>query len=316
MKIKAFKNKITGSIAWRGAHPLATVYTDEYYLTNEELWQPIYDLFELNKIYCENCLETMSRMEDEVIDLTVTSPPYDNLRTYNGYSFPFEEIAKELFRVVKYGGVVVWVVNDATVNGSETGTSFKQALYFKEIGFSLHDTMIWKKKTPLPNDPKQNRYIGAFEYMFVFSKGKPKTCNYLYEDCQEAGKVKTGTARKPNGEIRIDRIKNRKDKPVKDKKPLYNIWEFFYNGNGTGHPAAFPEKLAYNHIYSWSNEGDLIYDPFMGSGTTAIVAHLLNRKWIGSEISSDYCELAEKRIKPYLQQLELFHTPPSSGEAA
>jgi len=131
---------------------------------------------QINKVYNENCLDTMSRMPDEFIDLTVTSPPYDNLRTYNGYSFDFESIAKELYRVTKEGGVVVWIVGDATINGSESGTSFRQALYFKEIGFNLHDTMIYNKNARFPENV---RYYQEFEYMFVFSKGKPKAFNAL-----------------------------------------------------------------------------------------------------------------------------------------
>lgn len=254
---------------------------------------------EINKIYNENCLETMAKMSDCFVDLTVTSPPYDGLRTYNGYSFPFEDIAKELYRITKQGGVLVWVVGDATVKGSESGTSFKQALYFKEIGFNLHDTMIWKKKNPIPNDPRQNRYIQAFEYMFVFTKnGKPKTCNYITEPCFMAGiDAGTGTARKQNGEIRTDRKEKRKGKVVKDLKPLMNIWDY---SNGTiykEHPASFPEILCNDHIISWSNENDLVYDCFMGSGTTAKIALLNNRKFIGSEISEEYCKIAETRIK-------------------
>src|SRR5574343_288449 len=142
---------------------------------------------EINKIYTENCLETMARMPDGFIDLTVTSPPYDNLRTYNGYEFDFEPIARELYRVTKKGGVVVWVVGDATVNGSETGTSFRQALYFKEIGFNLHDTMIWNKNNTTPQI-KTKRYTQSFEYMFILSKGKTKTCNYILQDCLHIGK--------------------------------------------------------------------------------------------------------------------------------
>ena len=124
---------------------------------------------EINKIYNENCLETMAKMPDNFIDLTVTSPPYDNLRTYKGYSFDFENVAKELYRITKIGGVVVWIVGDATIKGSETGTSFRQALFFKEIGFNLHDTMIYQKSVPPMND---KRYQHNFEYMFVFVKDK------------------------------------------------------------------------------------------------------------------------------------------------
>ena len=252
----------------------------------------------LNNIYNENCLDTMSRMEDNFIDLVVTSPPYDDMRTYNGYCFDFESVAKELFRVTKKGGVVVWIVNDKTEKGSETGTGFKQALYFMGCGFNLHDTMIWKKKNPIPNDPRQNRYIQGFEFMYVLSKGKPKTCNYLKVPCLMAGiDAGTGTARKQNGDIRTDRKEKRKGKVVKDKKPLTNIWEY---SNGTiykKHPASFPSDLASDHIISWSNEKDLVYDPFMGSGTTAKMAKLNNRNYIGSEISAEYCEIIEERLK-------------------
>lgn len=252
----------------------------------------------INKIHNENCLETMAKMPDNFIDLTVTSPPYDGLRTYNGYSFDFESIAKELYRVTKNGGVVVWNVSDATVKGSETGTSFKQALFFKECGFNLHDTMIWSKKNPLPNDPKQKRYIQKIEYMFVLSKKTPKVCNYITEPCIMAGIVAgSGTSRKANGDIRADRKKNRKGKQVKDVKPLSNIWEY---SNGTlckEHPASFPEQLANDHIISWSNENDIVYDCFSGSGTTAKMSIINNRKWIASEMSAEYCEIIKERVK-------------------
>ena len=253
---------------------------------------------EINKIYTENCIETMAKMPDCFVELTVTSPPYDNLRTYNGYSFDFEAVAKELYRVTKQGGVVVWVVGDATVKGSETGTSFKQALYFKEIGFNLHDTMIYRKINPPPiNSP---RYNSAFEYMFVFTKGKISTFNPITEPCKFAGKINKGTIRLQNGKTKN---KTGYGRHCKDTKPLTNIWEYSVGYCSTSndkdvfkHPAVFPEKLANDHILSWSNEGDLVYDPFMGSGTTAKMAILNKRNWIGSEISQEYCEIAEKRI--------------------
>ena len=257
---------------------------------------------EVNKIYNENCLETMAKMPDCFVDLTVTSPPYDNLRTYNGYSFDFEAVAKELYRVTKQGGVVVWVVGDATIKGSETGTSFRQALYFKEIGFNLHDTMIYGKNGSLPLN--SNRYEPIFEYMFVFSKGKPKSLNKLMEPCKNAGKITTGTFRGIDGGMKH---KTGLGRPIKDTKVKGNIW-FYDVGNykttkdaiAMGHPAIFPEQLANDHIISWSNEGDLVYDPFMGSGTTAKMAILNKRNWIGSEISQEYCEIAEKRINENL----------------
>ena len=253
---------------------------------------------EINKIYTENCLETMARMPDGFVDLTVTSPPYDNLRTYNGYSFDFEAVAKELYRVTKQGGVVVWIVGDATIKGSETGTSFKQALYFKEIGFNLHDTMIWIKPDPIPLT--HNRYEQSFEYMYVFSKGKPSTFNPIKVATKLGGKIenmKNWSNKDKNQSKRIrDEIIIRNTERIK-----HNSWIISVNdGVKLNHPAKFPEKLAEDHILSWSNEGDLVYDPFMGSGTTAKMAIANKRNWIGSEISKEYCEIAEKRINENL----------------
>jgi DNA modification methylase len=246
---------------------------------------------EINKCYNENCLDTMARMSDNFIDLTVTSPPYDNLRTYNGYSFDFEDVAKELFRVTKQGGVVVWVVGDATIKGSETGTSFKQALYFKEVGFNLHDTMIWQKTNPMPKG-KTKRYFDVFEYMFIFSKGIPKTFNPIMVDCKMGEKIYDYTWKNMGGE------NGRTKKTLVLNKQRYknNIWGIAVAQNKTKHPAVFPEQLANDHIISWSNEGDLVYDPFMGSGTTAKRAILNKRNWIGSEISEEYCKIIERRI--------------------
>jgi len=233
-------------------------------------------------IYNEDCLETMKRMPDGHIDLTLTSPPYDNLRTYNGYSFDFEAIAKELYRVTKPDGMLVWIVGDAVINGSESGSSFKQALYFMSLGFKLHDTMIYEKNSPAyPARADSNRYTQIFEYMFVFAKGKvPKQ---LICD-------------KPNKWAGHKDFSGKLKNPVPDFSPRNNIWKYTTSFNGWKHPAPFPEALAHDHIISWSKEGDLIYDPFMGSGTTAYVAKELKREWIGSEISSEYCEMINKRL--------------------
>jgi DNA modification methylase len=265
----------------------------------------------VNTIYNENCLDTMARMPDNFIDLTVTSPPYDGLRDYNGFSFPFEEIAKELYRVTKVGGVVVWVVGDATVNGSESCTSFIQALHFKNIvGFNLHDTMIYNKDAfPFP---ESNRYYQQFEYMFVLSKGIPKTSNLIADKINSKFGSKMYKNRISDGSfIEMHGAKN--GKTIGEFGVRGNIWNIGIGKNKSTkdeyafkHPAIFPEKLAADHIHSWSNEGDLIYDPFMGSGTTAKMAHIYKRNWIGSEISSEYVELAYKRLKPYLTQQTLF----------
>ena len=263
-------------------------------------------MLELNKLYCENCLDTMSRMPDNFIDLTVTSPPYDKLRDYKGYSFDFESIAKELYRVTKKGGVVVWVVGDATINGSETGTSFRQALYFMEIGFDLYDTMIYQKHSAFPTNV---RYSQDFEYMFVLSNGKPKSFNpimkFTSRNLNNRTKPELSKDRTKSGEL-IKKIIKPGDECV-----IPNIWNFEIAINHsqdkkTGHPAVFPEKLAQDHIKSWSSETDIVYDPFSGSGTTAKMAHLLKRRWIGSETSQEYVDLANKRLWPYLNQKTIF----------
>jgi site-specific DNA-methyltransferase (adenine-specific) len=247
-----------------------------------------------------DCFEKMKDLRDNSIDLTVTSPPYDNLRNYggiiDGWSFEkFQGIAKELYRITKDGGVVVWVVGDATIKGSETGSSFRQALYFKECGFNLHDTMIWTKNA-IPYDPKCNRYWQGFEYMFVLSKGKPKTCNYLTEPCKLAGKPKTNDY----GQKRIDGT-NREDRRddnrvIKETKVKTNVWHFAPDGQKTNHPAVFPRQLALDHILSWSNEGDVVFDPFTGSGTTGIMAILNDRNFIGIELNEEYFKIAKERI--------------------
>jgi site-specific DNA-methyltransferase (adenine-specific) len=232
-----------------------------------------------------DCLEVMKSIGSNSIDLTVTSPPYDNLRTYNGYTFDFEGIAKELYRVTKDGGVVVWIVGDATIKGSETGTSFRQALYFMECGFNLHDTMIYEKNSSsYPANNKSNRYSQIFEYMFIFSKEKPNTTNLIKDKANKWAGHKDFSGK----------LKN----PVPDFSPRNNIWKYTTSFNDkTGHPAVFPEQLAHDHIISWSNEGDTILDCFLGSGTTGKMAKQLNRNFIGIEISQEYLDIAKKRIE-------------------
>lgn len=253
------------------------------------------------EIYNESNLDTMSRMPDNCIDLTVTSPPYDNLRTYNGYSFDFQSVTKELYRVTKKGGVVVWVVGDATVNGSETGTSFKQALYFMQCGFNLHDTMIYQKSGA--GAVGSNKcYIQNFEYMFVFSKGKIKTTN-LIED-RKNKKVCTTIANGSRCKNNADNERKYRIITTKEYGKRFNIWQIEQRNNQDEfhllHPAPFPQQLANDHIISWSNEGDVIYDPFGGSGTTCKMAYLSKRKSIMSEISTEYCELSKQRLSEYL----------------
>jgi site-specific DNA-methyltransferase (adenine-specific) len=246
----------------------------------------------LNEIHVENCLDTMKLMPDGFVDLVLTSPPYDNLRTYNGYSFDFDSVVEQLFRVVKDGGVVVWVVGDATVNGSETGTSFRQALGFMDAGFRLHDTMIYAKNNPIPLT--HNRYEQQFEYMFIFSKGKPKTFSPKLKLNKYVGGSIGKFYQKASDK---DTSKANTDKPIKKVSIENNIWFYSVGRNKYKHPAPFPEQLALDHVESWSVEGDVVYDPFMGSGTTAKACVLTGRAWLGSEISDEYVEIAKKRLQ-------------------
>lgn len=260
-----------------------------------------------NYIKLGDCVELMKEIPDDFIDLTVTSPPYDNLRDYNNevtWNFEkFKEVAKELFRITKPGGVVVWVVGDATIKGSETGTSFRQALYFKEIGFNLHDTMIYQKNGY--QFPETNRYYPAFEYMFIFSKGKPKTANLIADKPNKTyGEKVTGNERNPDGTLKLrPAVKNKTNRVVKEFGVRTNVWQYSpgYNKSTKDkyaykHPAIFPEQLAEDHILTWSNPGDIVFDPFLGSGTTAKMAVLNDRKYIGFEISKEYFNVASQRL--------------------
>ena len=249
-----------------------------------------------------DCLERMKEIPDGSVDLTVTSPPYDNLRTYNNSldwgEHVWKPVLEELFRVTKKGGVVVWVVGDATIEGSETGTSFRQALYAKEIGFWFHDTMIWRKTNPTPTDPRIGRYTQSFEYMFIFSKEKP-VHNLQRTPCKMAGQVVnsiTASQLKNDGSVRLDRVLKRRDVPVQNTKIFDNVWDIAVRAKNLGHPAAFPELIAERHILSWSNEGDTVLDPFMGSGTTGKMALINNRKFIGIEKDAGYFEVAKQRL--------------------
>lgn len=254
-------------------------------------------MLELNKIYNMDCLDGMRLIDDNIVDLTVTSPPYDNLRKYNGFSWDFENVAKELYRITKDGGVVVWIVADATINGNETGTSFRQALYFKECGFNLHDTMIWNKKN-CSSIGSLNRYENVFEYMFVFSKGKPKTANIIKDKPNKrAGEKQNSSIRQQNGVVR--KTSGYGKRAIAEFGRRSNVWDIFpcKSNKERLHPAPFPEKLVQDHIITWSNECDLNLDPFMGSGTTGKLASINNRNYIGFEISKEYCDIANKRIK-------------------
>ena len=247
------------------------------------------------EIFCGDCVSVMSTFDANIVDLTVTSPPYDTLRNYQGslewnYDI-FKNVAQELYRITANGGIVVWVVGDATFKGSETGSSFKQALYFKEVGFNLLDTMIWRKTNPMPQ-VKQPRYSQEFEYMFVFSKGKPKSFNPIMVPTKCGGQRYNSTCKNMGGEN--GRVK--KDFCINSEKVKGNVWDIAISSNKTNHPAVFPLQIPFDHILSWTNEGDLVFDPFLGSGTTGIAAVQLKRKFIGVDKVDEYCIIAKERI--------------------
>lgn len=249
-------------------------------------------------LHCGDNCEVMRGLSSESIDLVVTSPPYDDLRTYGGHSWDFEGVAAQLTRLLKPGGVIVWIVNDQTINGSETGTSMRQALHFMSLGLNLHDTMIWRKAgCPFP---ETNRYYPVFEFMYVFSRGKPSSCNLICDrENIGAGRIVSGTDRQQNGTtLPCNSVKRGLNKLIKPFGARYNVWDIPHTGKaGSEHPAPFPESLARDHILSWSNEGDVVLDPFSGSGTTLKMARATGRKAIGIEINEQYCEIAVKRLQ-------------------
>jgi len=257
-------------------------------------------------IYNEDCIATLERMPDGVLDMTITSPPYDDLRKYNGYHFRVDKIAALLFQKTKPGGVVIWVVGDRTLNGDETLTSFRQAITFQETGFNVHDTMIYAKNNPIPSDSGK-RYRQCFEYMFCFSKGRPKTFNPITQMIKQEKAFKSFRITKVGrNDLAHDHVAPKERKV--DNIFYYGDSEIFYYNVGTSssrdkvafsHPAIFPEQLAHDQISTWTNEGDVVYDPFLGSGTTTKVAETLKRNWLGSEISSEYVAIAESRMAPY-----------------
>ena len=259
------------------------------------------------EIILGDCVEEMRKMDDNCVDLTVTSPPYDDLRTYEGsceWNFDiFKEAAKELYRITKPGGVVVWVVGDSTIKGSESGTSFRQALFFKEIGFNLHDTMIWNKGSFA--FPSKNCYHQVFEYMFVLSKGTPKTMNFIMDRENKYLCVRGASGRKKDG------TRNEGKVGVFNKYgKRFNIWNYSIGGGNSAsdkiafeHPAIFPEGLAKDHITTWTNEGDVVFDPFMGSATTGKMAILLGRKFIGIEKVEKYFDISRRRLEETINNL-------------
>lgn len=265
----------------------------------------------LNKIYNENCLETLSKMPDGFIDLVITSPPYDNLRTYGNVSTwndeVFQHIAKSLTDKLKEGGVIMWNVQDATINGSKTGTSFRQALYFMECGLNLHDHLIWHKSgTPFPSTI---RYRQVWENMFVFSKGKPNHFDPILKKNKTGGDSRNRRReRNKDGEL----VMQERRVEIKEWGIDDNVWyisNHFKKGDRKridNHPAIMPEEMVRRHIQSWSKEGDIVYDPFSGSGTTSKVAYEMNRNYIGSEINKEYWEASIDIISKSTKHKQFF----------
>jgi DNA modification methylase len=249
-----------------------------------------------NRIICGDCAIVMHSIPENFIDLTITSPPYDDLRDYNGYVFDFESIAHQLYRVTKIGGVVVWVVGDKIIHGNRTLTSFKQGLFFQSIGFNMHDVMIYEKKsTPFT---RSNAYTNYYEYMFILTKGSPCIFHPI-----KIPVISSGNKGHASTGIKSDGIKRYTSIIYNKEKTKSNIWTYAVGLNGSTrdkiafeHPAIFPEKLAEDHIMSWSNEGDIILDPMCGSGTTLKMAKIHGRHYIGIDISEEYCDLARRRV--------------------
>lgn len=261
---------------------------------------------EFNRLYLGDAANLLQELPDESIDLVVTSPPYESLRTYNNSLEDWTEdkwrtIIKNLYPKIKIGGVVVWVVNDKTIDGSKSLVSFKQALWFKECGFCVNDVMIWNKPNYMPQI-SQPRYSDAFEYMFVFSKGKPKTFNPIKEPTKCSGKTYNSTAKNMDGESGRHEL----NYIVNSEKTKSNVWDIAVAQNKTSHPAVFPYMIPYNHILSWTNEGDVVLDIFAGSGTTLMAAKELRRKWIGFEISKEYFDLASSRVSSVMVAESLY----------
>ena len=249
-------------------------------------------MLEVNRIHCGDNCDLLGQMPRECVDLVVTSPPYDDLRTYGGHSWDFFGVAWHLKRVLKPGGVLVWVVGDATKDGSETGSSMEQALHFKRLGLNLHDTMVYRMRGTGAKGSNL-AYWQAWEYMLVLSNGKPKTVNRLTDE-------RSKFSGPPGGRLTKDGAKKPGTDTVLDEKVRDNVWEYAVGAAGgevsTGHPAVFPFDLARDHVATWTNPGDLVLDPFSGSGTTAKAAKTLGRQFIGLEVNPEYCRIAEQRI--------------------
>lgn len=256
-------------------------------------------------LYNGDSEEVLKGLPDECIDLVITSPPYDDLRKYNGIGAmwnrdKFQSIADQLVRVLKPGGVIVWNVYDKTEKGTKSGTSLEQCLYFRDKGLNINDYMIWRKTNPLPV-VKQPRYNPCFEFMFVLSKGKPKTFNPIQIPTKSGGKHYKSTAKNMGGENGRRML----DYHVNSYMTDYNVWNmpvapnkevYHIDGHEVKHPAVFPLQLPVRHVLTWSNPGDTVLDPFAGSGTTMVASKMHGRPCIGIELDKTYCEIIKQRL--------------------
>jgi site-specific DNA-methyltransferase (adenine-specific) len=251
---------------------------------------------------CRDILPTLGK-----VDAVVTSPPYDGLRTYNGLQKPedFLDVIGLLAAGLTNGGVMMWNVADATVQGSETGTSFRQALHAMSCGLNLHDTMIYIRENV--NFPEAVRYFSGHEYMFVFSNGQPKTFNPIKDRRNKwAGTTMHGTDRQVDGSLK--KISGA-GKEILPSGMRFNYWLMSNNSGDTGHPAPMPYSMAHDHAVTWTNPGDIILDPFMGSGTTGVACANLGRSFIGIEREPAYFDIACRRIARAYEQPWLFDEP-------
>ncbi|MGI9256893.1 MAG: DNA-methyltransferase [Salinispira sp.] len=249
---------------------------------------------QVNSFYTGNAVDLLNHScEEASIDLTVTSPPYDDLRNYKGYSFDPAEMLSAVYRVTKPGGVCVWVVGER-ISGSRSLSSFDHAFIGRDCGFLVHDVMIYQKKnTPFM---RSNAYTNCYELMLVFVKGRPKTFNPLKVPTKRNGWETAVSNKGP------DAVNRKRPVELKKEKTRTNIWQYAVGLGGSTtdkiafrHPAIFPEKLAGDHILSWTNPGDLVLDPMCGSGTTCKMARLNGRQWIGIDISQEYIDIASER---------------------